>query len=82
MAEEYDRKIRLTLKRFQVTTLRSLAFVEMERRKEDIRQGKIVPALIPTQESLIEELKELHDLLHKKEIKLTNKVVSNNAKKT
>lgn len=69
--EEYNRKIRLTLKRFQITTLRSLAFGEIVKREEDIKQGKVVKALIPAQESLIEELRELHDLLHKKEIKLT-----------
>lgn len=69
--EEYNRKIRMTLKRFQVTTLRSLAFREIQKREQDIKDGKVVRALIPAQESLIEELKELHDLLHKKEIKLT-----------
>jgi len=70
--EEYNRKTRVTLKRFQITMMRSLAFVEMERRKEDIKQGKVVQVLIPAQESLIDELRELHDLLYKREIKLTS----------
>jgi len=70
--EEYNRKTRVTLKRFQITTLRSLAFCEIMRLEENIREGKVVQALIPTQLSLIEELRELHDLLYKREIKLTN----------
>ena len=69
--KEYNKKTRVTLKRFQITILRSLAFGEMVKREEEIKQGKVVQALIPTQESLIEELRELHDILHKKEIKLT-----------
>ena len=69
MKKEYERITSVKLKRFQITTLRSLVYCEIVRRKD--RLGNLPASLKPAQMGLINELEELHTLLHEKETKMT-----------